>query len=386
MNMRPEMDVIGEETLVRWTQDFVRHPSPQTDLFEAEPQVQTFIDEVAKLVASLGLEGRRDAMGNLIVEVGEGKTDRSLMLMAYAMTHPASAMKDPYDGIIVEREGKRAVRGRGVSEQKGSLAASLAATVAAARKGISGRLVFTVSTAGETGRHDAAEAIIKDLGYVPKLGVVVIGTSGKATLGNKGRLDVEITAHGRASHSSTPWEGVNAIEGLRQVLNQLGSVAFEAGNHPGLGQATLTPTYVESMPRATHTVQAKAHLRVDRRLLPGQEPDLALGEIRAALSLPEPWRLDVEPGPFMYPCEISPEGPLVTAIRAGCRKMGVKEPELSWSHGALDAGYLQEIGCEPTMWGPGSIDLWHRDEEYILVDDLVDGARAYLGLIEETVS
>ena len=42
--------------IVEWTQAFVRHPSPQTERFEHEPQVQSFIGErVVPLVQELGL-------------------------------------------------------------------------------------------------------------------------------------------------------------------------------------------------------------------------------------------------------------------------------------------------------------------------------------------
>src|SRR5207244_5586593 len=128
---------------------------------------------------------RRDAMGNLLVEIGPKDGAASLMLMADAMTHPAAAMKNPWGGELMDTPAGKAVRGRGISEQKGSLAAALAATVAAQRAGsLKGRLIFTVSTAGETGRHAAAQAIIEALGSAPKLGVVVIGTTSRISLGN----------------------------------------------------------------------------------------------------------------------------------------------------------------------------------------------------------
>src|SRR6267378_4089247 len=158
---------VSTKDIVGWTRAFVRHPSPQTERFEHEPQVQSFISEqVVPLVQSLGLPWRRDPMGNLLVELGPERADKSLMLMAYAMTHPANRMPNPYAGELIEDAGGAYVRGRGVSEQKGSLAAALAAVNAAAdRLTLHGRLVFAVSTAGETGRHDAAVSVCDALGY-----------------------------------------------------------------------------------------------------------------------------------------------------------------------------------------------------------------------------
>src|SRR5439155_21518851 len=84
--------------IVQWTRAFVRHPSPQTERFEQEPQVQSFVGEAAApLVNQLGLPWRRDGMGNLLVELGPERADKSLMLMAYAMTHPANRMRDPFE-------------------------------------------------------------------------------------------------------------------------------------------------------------------------------------------------------------------------------------------------------------------------------------------------
>src|SRR6185312_11625702 len=104
------------------------------------------------------------------------------------------------------------VRGRGVSEQKGALAAAVAAVQAARHLPPKGRLVLTVSGAGETGRHDAANGICEALGYVPKLVVIALGTTSRVALGNKGRVDAIVTVRGKATHSSTPRAGVDAIE------------------------------------------------------------------------------------------------------------------------------------------------------------------------------
>jgi len=141
---------VPTKDIVEWTRTFVRHPSPQTERFEHEPQVQSFIaEQVAPLVQALGLPWRRDPMGNLLVELGPERADKSLMLMAYAMTHPANRMPNPYAGELIEDATGAHVRGRGVSEQKGSLAAALAAVKTAAdtlRRAVNGDTVTYVVT------------------------------------------------------------------------------------------------------------------------------------------------------------------------------------------------------------------------------------------------
>jgi acetylornithine deacetylase len=376
---------ISSQRLVDWTQSFVRHPSPQTELFESEPQVQSFIaDKVIPLVKELDLPLRRDKMGNLIVEIGLKRDDRSLMLMAYAMTHPANRMKSPFAGELIETGGTRFIRGRGVSEQKGSLAAALGAVKAAATNlKLNGRLIFTVSTAGETGRHDAAESICAAVGTIPRAAVIVIGTTGRIALANKGRIDIIVTVKGKAAHSSTPWAGVNAIEGARRVLDKVLAVGAGDNRHSGLGQATLTPTSMRSWPDATHTVQDEVRLVFDRRLLPGDDPQAVFAAVAAAADIGAPWSIGTTFGPFMHPAEAALEGPLVRAIRRGCEHVKLPSPPTFYSHGALDAGYFCANGAEATMWGPGDMDQWHSEDERISVDELQSGARGYFGLIRE---
>jgi acetylornithine deacetylase len=376
---------ISTQEIIAWTQSFVRHPSPQTDLFEQEPQVQNFITgEIVPLVQKLGLPSRLDKMGNLLVEVGPKRADRSLMLLAYAMTHPANRMLNPYAGELIDDSTGAFVRGRGVSEQKGSLAAALAAVKTAAdRLPLQGRLVFAVSTAGETGRHDAAVSISDALGFTPALAVIVIGTTSRVALANKGRIDVIVTVRGKASHSSTPWMGVNAIDGARRVLDRVMAIDVGGNKHPGLGQATLTATAIRSWPEATHTVQDEVRLVFDRRLLPGDDPQAALAAIAAAADIGETWQVKIESGPFMYPAEISPDGAFMQAVNGGCRRMGLPRPSIFHSHGALDAGYFCLKGAESAMWGPGIVEQWHSEDERIAVTDLVAGGEAYLGMIED---
>jgi acetylornithine deacetylase/succinyl-diaminopimelate desuccinylase-like protein len=370
--------------LIAWTRAFVRHPSPQTERFEQEPQVQSFIGgNIAPLVEKLTLPWRRDGMGNLIVELGPAGSGKSLLLMAYAMTHPANRMRNPFAGELIEDATGAYVRGRGVSEQKGALAAALAAVKTAAdRLALQGRLIFAVSTAGETGRHDAAISICDALRYCPQLAVIALGTTGRIALANKGRIDVFVTVRGKAAHSAMPWMGVNAIEGARRALDRVLAINVAERKHPALGEATLTATAIRSWPEATHTVQDEVRLTFDRRLLPGDDPHAAFSAIAAAADIGEPWSVKAELGPIMYPAEIAPDGPFMRAAVEGCRRMGLEPPVTFHSHGALDAGYFCFRGAEGAMWGPGAVEQWHSDDERIGVSDLITGAIAYRGMIE----
>src|SRR5262249_60460221 len=125
----------------------------------------------------MGVACRYDRMGNLIAEIGP-KSDRSILFVAYAMTHPAAGMVDPFSATIVTTPRGAAVRGRGVAEQKTALAALFGAVAEAARdRRLDGRLTIALTTAGETGRHDAGDSGMQGIESVPRGAVICLGTN-----------------------------------------------------------------------------------------------------------------------------------------------------------------------------------------------------------------
>jgi len=372
---------IDAARLTGLVQRLVRAPSFQTERFEADPDLQRFIGEtVRRETAALGLPSETDAMGNLVVRVGPRDAERRAIVFGYAMTHPAGRMTGPLDGSVVEGpghgEGGPRIRGRGAAEQKGTLGAVLeaAALVKRHERGLAGELIVCVSSAGETGRHDAARVFMESLGEpLADFAIVAIATDCAICVANKGRVDVVITVRGRATHSATPWAGVNAIEGAREILNRLAALT-PAGEHPHLGRPTLTVTSVTSLPEATHTVQDEVRIVVDRRLLPGQDHAAAFAEIARAVGTVPPCEVAVELGPVNRPAEVPLDSPVVRLLEDGLRAAGVT-PRHSYSHGCVDAGFFVDRGIPAVMFGAGDPKLWHTDDEVVRLADLVTCAR-----------
>ena len=372
-----------EQTLVPLLQRLVRYPSEQTELQEDDPRVKAFItDCVAPEIEKLGLGPvRYDAMGNLILELGPATVERSILFATYAMTHPAARMSDPFSANLIDTASGPAVRGRGVAEQKTALAAALAAVTQANRDGLAGRVIFTVLSAGETGRHTAIESVGDALEAPPDCAIICLGTDSKIGAGNKGRIDIEITVDGKAAHSSTPWNGIDAIAGAQSCLNALRALDLGVPENPIFGPATLTPTSIRSGPNATHTVQDLVQMTFDRRLLPGEDAEAAFSVVRDALPSDGPWKIECRRGPFMYPNDVGNDGPLMTTLYEAYKDAGLGKAETIACNFALDAGYFGHHGIESVMLGPGEIDQFHSEEEHVQISDLLDMARVYHALI-----
>lgn len=363
--------------------DLLRWPSPQTELLEADPQLKKFIaNNVAPRLAELtGSAGAIDAMGNLIWRLGDVSSD-GFMLMGYAMTFPAASMKEPFSGALVDGSefgvAAQCALGRGACEQKGALAGMIyaAAIVTRAKLMLRAPLILAVSLAGETGRHDAAEFILQNGAIGARAAIVGLGTNNRVCLGNKGRVDVEIVVHGKAAHSSMPEKGLNAVDGFRRVMESLDRLRLPAGHHD-LGRATLTVTHVRSEPEISHTIPDVCRAVLDRRLLPGEDPDVAFHDIQDAIKKVTGWSIEVTRSAFMYPSEVAQDCVPALAAADASRELNQKNAELFYSPAALDAGFLNRKGIETIMFGPGDLRFAHTDQEVVSMQEVRDAARIY---------
>jgi succinyl-diaminopimelate desuccinylase len=377
-------------------QALVRVPSPQTELLEEEPQLRAFIKEaVLRRVENLGFSARLDAMGNLIAEFGAGSSDRSLMLVSHAMNQPPSTMPDPYGGKVIDATPHglpgEAVLGKGASEQKGTMAAMLHAMEAVQKSAIplDGTLYFICCVSGETGKHDAIRNVVEKEGVRADI-AFVYGNSLKLQLGNRGRVDIKAVVHGTPAHSSRPNDAANAVTGAVEFLRRLKEAIPNDRKDPNLGTAWLTCNRIESFPKSTHTVQDRCQLGLDRRLLPGDDPDAAVAEVERVAASMEGWpdpisgkplRFTVEKGPVMYPSLVTEDAPVVRLLRAGCIAMLGRAPETFYGQSAHDQGYLNAMGISTANFGSGEQAFAHTDLDMASVDKTFDAAKVYAWMI-----
>jgi acetylornithine deacetylase/succinyl-diaminopimelate desuccinylase-like protein len=362
----------------------VQTPSPQTKLLEAEPQVLALIRDVIKPeLERSGLRPGIDSMGNLIVSLKGRGTASRLLLVSYAMNAAPSTMRDPYSGAIVDGEpyglSGECVWGRGACEQKGSLAAMMAAVklLGESRAEIPADLFFVVSTAGETGRHDALAHILAH-GSIRADWAVVDGPP-EIQLGNKGRVDIQVVVRGKQAHSSRPWDGVNAIEGAVKLLEQIKPLMPYPSEHthPELGKVSLTPTSIESFPKATHTIQSECRIVFDRRLLPGDDPDQAIEQLKQTIGTLPPFDVKVERKDFMFPSEVAKDAESVLALTQAIQVMLGREAKYSYSTAANDTGFLNAKGMQAINYGCRDIRFQHTDHDIVPVQSVFEAAKVF---------
>ncbi len=284
---------IDADYLIRQTQELARIPTAVPlgfdTLMDADhPLLVHYVQQVVRpRLDALGLRDLIDVGNNLVVRFGKPGAQRSLILQNYTVTQHHNHMADPFSGKIANaRElgyDEPCVFGQGVSQNKAHQATMLAVLkhLVDEQVALDGCLYWVVNNEGRS-THDCTRAVLARIGQKPDFGIVQLGTGLKVWLGNRGRVDIDVHVRGKAAHSSTPEHGLSAIDGANEVLNRLKRLHWP-DRHDRLGGRQAIVYKIRYEPLAPHTLPSDAFLTIDRRLLPGDDPEAAVGEVRAAL-------------------------------------------------------------------------------------------------------
>ena len=133
-------------------------------------------------------------------------------------------------------------------------------------------------------------------------------------------------------------------------------------------------------------MQERCEFTLDRRLLPGEDPNVAFAEIeriaREVEQVADPvsgktYSVDVRLGPFMYPSLVTTDSTVVRAILRASEVMLGKPVETYYSPSAFDQGYLNHVGIVTANFGAGEHQYAHTDYDMASVERTTDSARVY---------
>ena len=264
-------------------------------------------------------------------------------------------MTNPFSGHVANAAAfghdEPAVFGQGVSQNKAHQAVMLAVLKLLQEKQIAlrGTLYWAINNEGRSS-HACSEMILTSLPTKPSFGIIQIGTGLALSLGNRGRVDVDVHVRGSATHSSVPHEGMSAIDGAHRVIERLKGLAWP-DRHPLLGGRHAIVYKVRYEPVAPHTLPSDAYLAIDRRLLPGDDPDAAVDEVRAMIGDLAPYHVTVTRGVTMLPALVGANEPGVRTLQAANVAVRDHEATVRYGQGTFDAGGPCALGVPTVMYG-----------------------------------
>ncbi|MCZ6670892.1 MAG: M20/M25/M40 family metallo-hydrolase, partial [Acidobacteria bacterium] len=215
---------------------------------------------------------------------------------------------------------------------------------------------------------------------LPRNTVIGEPTSLKVVRMHKGHMKLRVTLRGVNAHSGYPHLGVNAIEPAGRIITALAALReeLEKERSPHSEHFTETPFAALNVAMisggiAVNVVPDRCRIDVGLRPLPGMEPGTLAQRVEEAVrTAAGAVRFDFEvlnDGPAMMLAEEAP------IYRALCRMTGQRET-VGVSYGT-DAGWLQQMGLDCAVFGPGSIEVAHKPNEFLPRAEF-EQARSYL--------
>ena len=116
--------------------------------------------------------------------------------------------------------------------------------------------------------------------------LIAAGFSYQVVTAHNGCLQLEVTVHGRMAHAAIPHTGVDALQGATAILNAL--YATNVRNRevrsavPGIDHPYLNVGRIEGGTN-TNVVPGTVVLKLDRRMIPEEDPARVEAEVRAVI-------------------------------------------------------------------------------------------------------
>ena len=256
----------------------------------------------AELLAGFGLQAEKHAVPeaevkaaglqsitNLIVRRHYAAGGRTIALNAHGDVVPPGEgwTHDPYGGEIVD--GK--IYGRATAVSKGDFASFTFAVRAlealqSAGAPLKGNVELHFTYDEEFGGEMGPGWLLKNGLTKPDL-MIAAGFSYEVVTAHNGCLQMEVTVHGKMAHAAIPDTGIDALKGAVTILNALYAQNQKykqvTSKVPGIQHPYLNVGRIEGGTN-TNVVPGKVSLKLDRRMIPEEDPVAVEADIRRVIA------------------------------------------------------------------------------------------------------
>lgn len=317
---------------------------------------------------------------NLIATLGEGAG--GLVLSGHTDTVPYDEgrwQSDPF--TLTEQDQK--LYGLGSCDMKGFFAIVLDTIKDMTKEPMQEPLII-LATADEESSMSGARQLVES--GKPKARYALIGepTSLTPIYAHKGIMMERIQVQGKSGHSSNPHLGNNAMDAMHSVMSELMTFRQELRKkYTNTGFVIDYPTLNLGCIHGgdnPNRICGSCDLEFDIRTLPGMSHNDLITEIQSRLpNIEERTGTKIQFNslfPSVPAFATSPESDIVKA----CEKLTNKSAATVAF--ATEGSFLNQLGMETLVLGPGSIDQAHQPNEFMDLDQITPMQTVIRSLVE----
>lgn len=332
-------------------------------------------------VELLPLAGASDKL-NLVATLGQGAGEGGLVLSGHTDTVPYDARGWSHDPFELTQDGDR-LYGLGAADMKAFFPAALHA-IASVDAGTLRQPLTLLATADEESTMAGAASLAKSGRHFGRAAIIGEPTGLDPVRKHKGVWMVKISIEGRSGHGSDPAQGLNAIEGLGQVITALEqwqhALSERHADHDfSVPHPTINLGRVEGGD-SPNRICAHCELDVDMRLLPSMNPDEVARELEAVLgrALGGSWPFSAQAtGVHVSPYSLPPHTKFCREVEAITGR-----PAKAVMFGT-EAPFYERLGLETLILGAGDIEVAHQPDEYVRVAAVEEASNLYTKIIQK---
>jgi putative selenium metabolism hydrolase len=270
-----------------------QYEQPMVDFLREIVAIQSLSGHEDKVVARIRQEVEKlgfadkvwvDGIGNLLVQIGNGP--RLIAIDAHVDTVGLGNEKEWKHDPFIGKVEKGVVWGRGAGDQKGAVPAMVYGGKIIADLGLKSdewSLLLTFTVMEEDCDGLCWQYIVREDKIKPECVVVTDSTNCRVFRGQRGRMEIGVTATGVSCHGSMPEKGDNAVYKIARVVRRIEKLNKKLKKDKFLGNGTVTVSYVDCKTPSRCAVPDEAFIQLDRRLTTGETAKEALKQVRAAV-------------------------------------------------------------------------------------------------------
>jgi acetylornithine deacetylase len=323
---------------------------------------------------------------NLIATLGTANTNNSrggLVFSGHADTVPYDDKRWSHDPFTLHIENDRAY-GLGATDMKGFFPTVFAAVQPFLGKALREPIIILATADEETSMTGARELLNHP---IPKARYGVVGepTGMQPIRMHKGIGMESIKIRGQAGHSSNPALGNNALDVMHDVITELKQFRqLLQTRYQNAGFLIDVPTLNLGCIHGgdnPNRICGHCELEFDLRTLPGMSLDDLRADIDNMLnSMADKHHIDIERESLFKGIDAFEQTADSELVKAVERLTEMNADSVAF---ATEAPFLQQMGMDVVVMGPGSIDQAHQPDEYIDLTQVPMAIKVLQGLITQ---